>query len=333
MIRQLEDKSVLRRRKTIGFVFRAKAWGIATPSFTMIQSQRREAMFRCCLLSCFLPCLVPVTGYGWGTDGHIITSRVAEAYLTPATRAVLKDIFDDRSFSDVRICTWADQIRRSAVYDRKYMNHPTWHYINIEIKEKQADFMFPAGPDHVLGAIERFRKDMVEPTLSKESRKEALMFVIHFVEDFHQPLHTCHRNDDRGGNLQPIRSCLGQATPKLNLHSVWDTSLVDAVRGQLTNDDYAKRLIEEIKEDDRKKWLEGDLKGWIWESHMIGVQSVYRFADGKELPKPDGESVSLTEENYVKQNRPIVRDQLKKAGVRLAKMLNDAFDAKKEVPK
>ena len=273
---------------------------------------------------------LPLNAWGWGEDGHVIVSRIAEAHLKPAARAAVKELLDDRSFSDVRICTWADQIRRSAVYDRKYKNHPLWHYINLELKVEEADFKPAEDNDHVLGAIERFRKVLADRQATKEDRKEALMFVVHFMEDFHQPLHTCHRAGDRGGNLQPIKSFLGGVEEKSNLHKIWDVDLVKAIRGDLNNDDFAKRLLEEIKDDDRKKWGEGDVKKWIWESHQIGVKTVYKFTDGADLPKPKAETAAeLTEENYVKEKRPIVREQIKKAGVRLAQVLNETFEEKK----
>ena len=62
--------------------------------------------------------------------------------------------------------------------------------------------------------------------------------MVHFVGDMHQPLHTGNREDDRGGNLQPIKSVLGKDEDRLNLHKVWDGHLVNAVKGDLTNDDF-----------------------------------------------------------------------------------------------
>jgi hypothetical protein len=43
--------------------------------------------------------------------------------------------------------------------------------------------------------------------------------------------------------------------------------------------------------------------------------------------------MDLTRENYIDSHVPIVAEQLKKAGVRLACMLNSAFDPDFEMPK
>jgi hypothetical protein len=270
----------------------------------------------------------------WWEDGHVIVARIAESRLTKEAQAGIKDLLGDnvegeRAISDSRICNWADLIRSSGALNRKYPRNDTWHYINIEIKEKKEDFKPADDNDHVLGAIERFKKVLKDPNASKEDRKEALLFLVHFIGDMHQPLHTGNRDDDRGGNLQPIKSVLGKVEDKINLHKVWDGYILQAERGDLTNDDFAKRLIEEIKTEEREKWCKGEVADWVWDSHAIVVERVYKFSDGKDLPKRDDPAIELTAENYVKGNQPIVREQLKKGGVRLAKVLNECFEAKK----
>jgi S1/P1 Nuclease len=279
--------------------------------------------------------LTPCSLFAWGGDGHVIVARVAENYLTPEARAAIKDLIGEnregeRNISDARICTWADQIRSSGLLNRKYPKNDTWHYINIEIKTKQADFKPDPGGNDVLGAIERFKKVLKDPNAAKDDRKEALLFVVHFVGDMHQPLHCGNRLDDRGGNSQPIKSVLGKPADRMNLHRVWDGNLVAAERGELTVDDFTKRLISEIKEDDRATWLKGDVGQWVWESHAIVAERVYKYSDDKEFPPRDNTTVELTEENYFKINKPIVREQLKKGGVRLAATLNECFAAKSD---
>lgn len=270
--------------------------------------------------------LIPASLQAWGEDGHVIVSKIAESYLKPAAKLGIKDLLDERAISDPRICVWADLIRSGAIYDRKYPNHRTWHYINIELQEREEDYKPEEQKDHVVGAISQFIKIVKDPQETKENRKEALMFVIHFVGDMHQPLHCSNRNDDRGGNLQLVKSFRGKEEPRLNLHSVWDTSMVKADRGDLENEDYAKRLVAEIEEKQREAWSKGDAKIWAWENHLIGMQEVYLFSDGTLFPDRSEAPVELTDENYIKTKKPIVREQLKKAGVRLAWVLNHCFE-------
>ena len=53
-------------------------------------------------------------------------------------------------------------------------------------------------------------------------QKEAVMFLIHFIGDIHQPLHT--ENASRGGN--DIHVCFDSDCSKMNLHGVWDTEIL-----------------------------------------------------------------------------------------------------------
>jgi hypothetical protein len=278
--------------------------------------------------------LLSSSALAWWEDGHVVVARIAETYLTKEARAGIKDLLDEnregeRAISDVRICTWADLIRSSGELNKKYPKNDTWHYINIELKVTEADYKPDDDNNHVVGAIERFKKVLKDPKAEKQDRKEALYFLVHFVGDMHQPLHCGNREDDRGGNLQPIKSVFGKAESRLNLHKVWDGHLVAAARGDLSVDDFAKRLGEEIKEADRTKWSKGDAKAWAWESHAVCVERVYVFTDGKPLPKRDAPAVELTDENYMKANAPFVREQLKKGGIRLAAVLNECFAAEK----
>lgn len=279
--------------------------------------------------------LIGLTGFAcpasaWWEDGHIIVARIAESRLTKESQTGIRELLGDnaegeRAISDSRICNWADLIRSSGALNRKYPKNDTWHYINIEIKVKKEDFKLPEDNDHVIGAIERFRKVLKNPKAEKQDRKEALYFLVHFVGDMHQPLHTGNREDDRGGNLQPIKSVLGNTEERINLHKVWDGYILKAERGDLSNGDFAKRLIEEIKPEELEKWVKGKVADWAWESHTIVVDRVYKFSNGKDLPARDRPAIDLTAENYVKSNRPIVREQLKKGGVRLAAVLNECF--------
>lgn len=280
--------------------------------------------------TCLLALLVtPLVALGWADDGHVVVCKIAEAYLKPAARAAIQELLDERPISDPRLCVWADLIRSGATYDRKYPSHRTWHYVNLELQEREEDYDPKQMKDHVLEAIPRFAKIMNDPSRSKEDRKEALLFVIHFVGDMHQPLHCSNRADDKGGNLQPIKSFRGETENRLNLHWIWDTHLFKAERGELSNEDFVKRLLAEITEKDRETWASGDSYAWGWESHLIGVNEIYRFTDGTILPLPDEPVAELTDENYIQRKLPIVRTQLKRGGVRLASVLNAAFEAKK----
>jgi hypothetical protein len=280
----------------------------------------RRAFFSFALLL-----LISSSAFSWGEEGHVIVGRIAQEYLTPKARESLADLLDNRPISDSRLVNWADLIRSSAEYGRKYKDHPTWHYINVELKTTKDEVKYDEKGNDVVGAVEKFSKVVVDSAVAKEDRKEALLFLLHFIGDLHQPLHCTNREDDKGGNMQLLKSFQGKAEDRLNLHKVWDVHFVKVEMEGIVALDFAKRLIGEIEEKQRTEWAKGNVRDWIWDSHEIGTKTLYVFADNAPLPPRDAPPTELTDDNYIKKNRPIVREQLKKGGVRLAFLLNEIF--------
>lgn len=269
--------------------------------------------------------MAPARAQAWGRDGHIIVARIAEQYLTPKARAAIGDLLDGRSIGESRIANWADLIKGSSYYATRYPKHRLWHYVDIDVAVKEEAFAPLKDKDNVVARIAYFQKVLVTATESKVNRKEALMFLVHFLGDLHQPLHCCERNKDQGGNLVKIGHFRGERGNKLNLHAIWDSDLVRKAMGELEADDYAVRRTGEIKAAERQQWLQGDASKWAWESHQVAVDKAYKFTDGKDLPD-DRQPFDLTDDNYVAARVTLIPEQLKKAGVRLARVLNDAFE-------
>ena len=64
------------------------------------------------------------------------------------------------------------------------------------------------------------------PDAPRNEKRIALRFVAHLVGDIHQPLHAGFA-EDRGGNSVDVRF----NGRKMNLHSLWDTALVELEQG------------------------------------------------------------------------------------------------------
>lgn len=73
---------------------------------------------------------------------------------------------------------------------------------------------------------------------------------------------------------------------------------------------------------DRDDWQTGEVQAWALESHQVAEESAYCSADGKRLPKDNHPNLDA---EYVDRNKPVLELQLKKGGIRLAKVLNDAL--------
>jgi len=146
----------------------------------------------------------------------------------------------------------------------------------------------------------------------------ALKYLDYWVGDLHQPLHVSFK-DDRGGNQI---NATGECTS--NLHSAWDTCLVLAVV-QEDVEDAATDLMKSITPAKIEKWTHSDAKDWANETFAIAIrpQTKYCVEQGGSCNLQPG-SVKV-DAAYIAANGPVVREQLQKAGVRLAHLLDAAL--------
>lgn len=249
----------------------------------------------------------------WGQAGHAIIAEIASHELTPTAKAKVEAILNGVEMPTV--ASWADSVRPQEAY--------RWtaplHYVNMADDATGYD---PArdcpAEGCVVSGIHDFAAILADPNADEKSRREALMFLIHFVGDLHQPLHA-GRAQDKGGNA--VRTVfMGE---KKNLHSVWDSGIIDAGEGGRPWPEIAAELRGRIDDADRAAWLEAcdgaDLTGtagrWAFESRRLAARYAYPVADGSAI----GEA-------YVGQTLPVVELRLEQAGVRLGALLNGLLD-------
>jgi len=259
----------------------------------------------------------------WGTAGHHIVAIIAEARLSETARTQVRQILLNGKYSLPDISTCADTIRdaRAADYETCFAlagsvtgNTAPWHYIDIPVPkfEKPLARYCPDG-NCVVAALERYR-DILRSSRDETQRRAALLFVVHLMGDIHQPLHCAERGCDRGGNGERVSG--GKS-----LHQVWDIALVEKAAAKV---DLTGARIDAAK---AQRWAEASIEDIALESHALAVQRVYRtipFEDFCLDPKAQYPAIALGAK-YEKSGERIVREQLLKAGVRLAALLNSAF--------
>ena len=116
-----------------------------------------------------------------------------------------------------------------------------------------------------------------DPSASLADKQTALRFVVHIVGDLHQPLHV-GKCCDRGGNEVKV-TYFGKPT---NLHSVWDTMLVDDEK--LSFSELADKLERHTTPQQVIDWWDINPRDWISESGELR-DTLYPTA--ADMPKPD----------------------------------------------
>jgi len=148
-----------------------------------------------------------------------------------------------------------------------------------------------------------------------------MRFLIHFVGDIHQPLHSTSRVDneypagDRGGNSVPLPSKDGAK----NLHAVWDAVIYSEAgdyNTPLSANDWtslsneAKKLMK-MYPIDSKTANEIDPKVWANDSFKISQEIVYKGIHENEKLSDD----------YIKKAEELAQKQVVIGGYRLASMI------------
>ncbi|HWE39714.1 MAG TPA: S1/P1 nuclease [Isosphaeraceae bacterium] len=242
----------------------------------------------------------------WGRLGHRAAARLAMSRLTPeAKKAVAELLEPGETLADAS--TWADEVRR----DRP--KTAPWHYVNVPITETEYDPKFCPEVGCVVSKIADFRRVLADRNAPKAERREALRWLVHLVEDMHQPVHVGHRND-RGGNDLQLRF-YGEGT---NLHRLWDSGILDHAGGD--EDAWAAALIALATPERVVKWSRGTVEDWATES-LLAARLAY---------KPPGASAELKAgqklgDDYQDFALPIARRRLCQSGVRLADLINEAL--------
>ncbi len=236
------------------------------------------------------------TLFAWGKTGHRIVGEIAETYLTKNAKDQIKKLMGHHNIS--RMTVWADEIKSDP--DWKHANN--WHWCTI-----------PDGENYSKGAHEGLAVEKVKEFISLlktkqstlEEKQIALKFLVHIIGDLHQPLHVGN-GKDRGGNSIRIK-WFGEAT---NLHSIWDTKLIDFQK--LSYTEYAHYLLIDEDRSMIRKWQADSLLVYVNESKILRTQC-YEFS--KEDLKWE----------YFYNNKSLLEKRLLQGGIRLSGELNRIF--------
>jgi hypothetical protein len=305
------------------------------------------------------PLCAPKPALAWGCKGHQTVALIAEKHLSRHARKAVRKILlngpvdpklkrycESKGLEPfVDVSTWPDDIRKERP------ETAPWHYIDIPrgAGPESVQTICPPEEGCLTHAI-RAQLDVLRDTgNAPEKRAEALRFLLHFVGDLHQPLHAT-TNNDLGGNCVPVAwfgkfpeiTDREKENYRPNLHGVWDTDIVE----RLSNGENSAQLARSLDtafHSKIKSWrkLGIDVDAWAWEGHQLAEQMVYGklpHAIPVEVPQTarqcseaghvSARMLQLNEQldaPYFEAVSPVVREQLAKAGIRLAMLLNEIW--------
>ena len=160
------------------------------------------------------------------------------------------------------------------------------------------------------------------------------------------PLHAS-TNSDEGGNCVPVR--FFRRNPREhnhsyapNLHSVWDTAILERAMEGADPNEYAE-LLDQSFGPQAEAWMKAGVHvdDWAWESHDLAESVVYGGLVPNDPVEPPVPVHSCTDNNNVGERMlnqhfsvgaiyqdaaaPVVEKRIAQAGIRLAMILNETL--------
>lgn len=244
--------------------------------------------------------------YSWGTTGHRTIAEIAEHHLSNKSKKKLKKILGNQKLA--YFANWPDFVKSDSL--KRYKETEIWHYVNVTPKLNFQNFeneLKENKTPNLYSAIQKQEAIIKDKNATKADKEIAVIFLIHLMGDLHQPFHV-GKSEDQGGNLIPLTFFREQT----NLHSLWDSKLVDFQKYSYT--EYADVLDKKSK-DEVAKIQSGNLEDWLFESYNTAAK-IY-----SQTPINGNYSYDY---NY--KFSGIMEDQLLKGGLRLAKVLNEILE-------
>src|SRR6266446_2380015 len=288
----------------------------------------RLAMF------CLVPTILFLTtgeSRGWSAEGHMIVALVADRLLQAQDAAAHKKLTEllatDKSNSWTKTdiageANWADVLLEKSPEGRAAT--AKWHYVKLDAANPDLTkacfgkpalpFMAPASrgvqDDCVVDKIEQFAKELRDPATLPGERLTALQFLLNFVGDVNDPLFAIEQNDQGG-------RCVALIFPAAKT---------------------PVQIVAGLTPADIQKWSSGSPADWAMESYNVAKEVTYSFA--KDKPKDSASKYSFparkgekdpcgpvplyqVDAGYRERAVAAVKEQLAKAGVRLAFLLRE----------
>lgn len=256
-----------------------------------------------------LALVVALEAMAWGGLGHRTVAEIAERNLTPRAKANIEKYTGGTPLAD--LSTWMDSPKKPK---RENDVCKRWHASVVDSQNRATQ----AIRDKIRGGQDAVTATLMFTEMFKEREKmtdSAVMFalkcIVHMIGDIHCPAHM--RYEDLNGRGFDQGVTVVYFGKKQKLHKVWDTSIIASNHPKWTPQQYADKLNSYSKKEIKRV-----TKGWVEDWHSDAAvdirPAIHWSPDGSEL-----------EEDFDKKALPLAELELRKAGYRLAKVLNTFF--------
>jgi len=327
--------------------------------FTSFLPQLRGTGKAECILALAIA-LSPLSAAAWGLEGNLVVAEIAEKHLDPRTKTAIEELLaPEGSHNLADIANWEvawlgrNPDKEDWFEDKNPLSSNGTFQIDIICKDEQCLSKQLARQMTTLsGASEPAQK------------REALKFVVAMTAALWQPMNCIDNGDDNGRLVNVIfRAKAGGAQKTTNLHALWDSVFIaehldigeadrmdasvmaEKIRGRLGEIDDSIGILRTARIPNPSRTSGNSITSTMAISiqHASGTCTTFGGPDlpmtlspyilgrdvaYKGVASPGQTSPSHTVElpaDYAETAWPVIRRQLRNAGMDLAIRLNEAL--------
>jgi len=291
---------------------------------------KRHASLIAAILAALAAVWTPAQAFAWGPEGHRMIGDIASRYLSPSARAEVLALLKYDRLADGQpsgrrslgeVANWADEIK-----DYKWGRRmASWHYDDVPLCPGARQTTRCRNGRCASAQLKRQIEILGNEKARRGQRNEALKWIVHLIGDIHQPLHASNRAD-RGGNRVQVSFFGERDNPpygSINLHTIWDFHIL---RRLLAERGGERALVSApVTGEEKIAWEKGSMSDWIAESHRIAGEFVYPMLPVSSSCSRKIPGVVEIGQTYYAQAAPVIEIQIRKAGIRLARVLNEVL--------
>lgn len=259
--------------------------------------------------------LLYTSAYGWGRKEHAAVAKIAENHLTPKAKEHLYKYMHRRSI--VYYSCYADDYQPLYIdlgwepsnYRRMAM-FPHTYCVDENCKPPRSNRDGDKYIKNCLYYIDTWAKELKEnhAKMNDSVRLTHLALIVHAVGDMHCPVHIRLHNDTSLGVYK-----VKYGNKQMDFHRLWDAGLVGATNPWSYSD--LAQILDTSSEAEIAEICKGDVFDW--------GEDAARIATPLRNYKPD-EVINKPE--FMRKHLPTGELLIRKAGYRLAKVLNEIFE-------
>ena len=249
----------------------------------------------------------------WGREGHAAVAYIAELNLTPRAKANIEKCIDGHSI--VYYASWLDSHRAE---------HKVWNK-HRHTCDFDCETFKPMGKP-----IAQMKKSIQllsdYENMTDSARRFNIYALVHTMGDFHCPGHIEFRTPDGQTKVRNSFYNVRYLTEKKphNYHHIWDGLVITGNHSDWGYTDLGHILCDGISQERRDAILAGTLEEWF-EDNAHRCNYIYEVAP-KAAEDAPFEELALVDRDMLNGFGDLANEQILRAGLRLAKVLNQLFD-------